>query len=351
MPTARFISCRFQRREQLQVDAPFGRWLHELAVVNTTPDVPLNEQLTFVEVVDYLRAEGYLRPASSIHSEDTASHDRQVRWFGQEGVDGPAAQRRLAASTVLVLGVGGLGGPVAELLARSGVGHLVLLDHDIVEAPNLPRQVLYGIDDIDHPKIDAAAQRLRAVAPWTRVDTVDAHVHRPEIVARLIEQYAVDLVVCAIDRPAVMIKSIVEEGALPLGVPVIHGGHRPPNAYVGPFSIPGETACYDCFHAATVKPGNEQIESALAFDRDANPLQFPAVVWGDVTAASLITSQVVPWLAGVHESTLAGREIEIDMRTFATRFIDPEVTTRCDLCRPRKVARRNGNGNRHLHVA
>jgi len=75
------------------------------------------------------------------------------------------------------------------------------------------------------------------------------------------------------------------------------------------------------------------------------------VVWGDVTAASLITSQVVPWLAGVHESTLAGREIEIDMRTFATRFIDPEVTTRCDLCRPRKVARRNGNGNRHLHVA
>ncbi|MBC7645009.1 MAG: ThiF family adenylyltransferase, partial [Thermoleophilia bacterium] len=116
-------------RDQLQVDAPFGGWLHELAVVGATPDVPSDQLEAFVEVVEYLRDEGYLRAQTRIHSEDTSSHDRQVRWFGQEGVDGPAAQRRLAASTVLVLGVGGLGGSVAELLARSGVGRLVLLDH------------------------------------------------------------------------------------------------------------------------------------------------------------------------------------------------------------------------------
>ena len=319
-------------REQLQVDAPFGAWVHQLVVTKQAPDIPGEDQAALCEVLDYLTAEGYLRSASTIASDDTATHDRQVRWFGQEGLDGPARQRELAAKSVLVLGVGGLGGSVAEMLARAGVGHLVVLDHDVVEHANLPRQMLYASADVGRTKVAAAKDRLNAVAPWTRVDTVHVEVDSPDVVTRLIEQHSINLVVCAIDRPAITIKGIVERGSLPLGVPVIHGGHRPPNAYIGPFTIPGETSCYDCFHAGTVTAGNEMLEVELSANRDRNPINFPAVVWGDATTASLLVAQIVPWLAGVHETTIAGRELEVDMRTFATRFIDSAVETRCELC-------------------
>ncbi len=78
---------------------------------------------------------------------------------------GEAGQRRLAESSVLVAGVGALGGVIAETLCRAGVGRLVLVDRDVVEETNLQRQVLFTEADAraGRPKALAAAERLRAI--------------------------------------------------------------------------------------------------------------------------------------------------------------------------------------------
>jgi adenylyltransferase/sulfurtransferase len=82
------------------------------------------------------------------------------------GIEG---QMRLLESSVLLIGAGGLGCPLALYLGAAGVGHLGIVDDDVVEASNLQRQILYSTDDIGRPKVEVAAERIRAQNPDVRV--------------------------------------------------------------------------------------------------------------------------------------------------------------------------------------
>jgi adenylyltransferase/sulfurtransferase len=79
--------------------------------------------------------------------------------FGVEG------QRKLLDARVLLIGAGGLGCPLALYLTAAGVGHIGLIDDDVVDLSNLQRQVLYGTADVGKPKVDVALARLRAMNP------------------------------------------------------------------------------------------------------------------------------------------------------------------------------------------
>src|SRR3546814_20882405 len=90
---------------------------------------------------------------------DFARYGRQVI-LREVGVNG---QQLLRDSTVLIVGLGGLGSPAASLLAGAGVGRLLLCDHDRVEVSNLQRQTLYRQRDVGRAKTDAAAAPLMAL--------------------------------------------------------------------------------------------------------------------------------------------------------------------------------------------
>ncbi|MBF0177322.1 MAG: HesA/MoeB/ThiF family protein [Magnetococcales bacterium] len=89
---------------------------------------------------------------------------------------GEAGQKRLANSTALIVGAGGLGGPAACFLAASGVGVITLVDGDRVELSNLGRQIIHGTDRLGQAKVTSAASSLRALNPEIRVETVDGWV-------------------------------------------------------------------------------------------------------------------------------------------------------------------------------
>ncbi len=82
---------------------------------------------------------------------------------------GDEGQERIASSTALLIGLGGIGCATASYLASSGVGHLILCDFDTVDATNLGRQVLYGPADIGELKADRAVARLAAMNPDVRL--------------------------------------------------------------------------------------------------------------------------------------------------------------------------------------
>ena len=83
---------------------------------------------------------------------------------------GLAAQEKLKAARVLMIGTGGLGSPAALYLAAAGVGTMGLVDADVVDVSNLQRQVLHGTKDVGRPKLDSAADRLRDVNPHVQLE-------------------------------------------------------------------------------------------------------------------------------------------------------------------------------------
>lgn len=92
-------------------------------------------------------------------ADSTTRYARQVLLadIGRQG------QEKLAASRIVIVGVGATGGVQADLLARAGVGEIRVVDRDIVDITNLQRQTLYSEADVGRPKAEAAAERLRAV--------------------------------------------------------------------------------------------------------------------------------------------------------------------------------------------
>src|SRR5215213_1885099 len=93
--------------------------------------------------------------------EELARYNRHIiiPGFGME------AQMKLKKAKVLVIGSGGLGSPVLLYLAAAGVGTLGIVDFDVVDDSNLQRQVLFGVESIGRPKVEAAKRRLQSLNP------------------------------------------------------------------------------------------------------------------------------------------------------------------------------------------
>jgi molybdopterin/thiamine biosynthesis adenylyltransferase/rhodanese-related sulfurtransferase len=103
------------------------------------------------------------------------SHDEILRYsrhllIPDVGLDG---QRKLKAASILVIGTGGLGSPIALYLAAAGVGRIGLVDYDVVEYSNLQRQVIHGMATLGKLKVESARQRMLDLNPSIQVDTFD----------------------------------------------------------------------------------------------------------------------------------------------------------------------------------
>lgn len=110
---------------------------------------------------------------------------------------GVESQARLKKSRVLIVGVGGLGCPVALYLAAAGVGEIILVDSERVELSNLNRQILYWTRDVGRLKVDSASEKLRELNPEVRVRAIASYADE-DLLERLVPE--VDLVIDALDN-------------------------------------------------------------------------------------------------------------------------------------------------------
>jgi molybdopterin/thiamine biosynthesis adenylyltransferase len=141
-----------------------------------------------------------------------ARYQRNMGTLGMQG------QLRLLRSCVGVCGLGGLGGYVAELLARYGVGRLILVDGDAFEENNLNRQLLCRESDLGRPKAERAGERVREVNSSLQVIALQLLVTTENVT----EVFSgAEVVVDALDN--VPSRLALEEGCARLGVPMVHG--------------------------------------------------------------------------------------------------------------------------------
>ena len=154
-----------------------------------------------------------------------------------------AGQERLLSSSVLVIGAGGLGSPVAFYLAAAGVGTIGIMDGDEVDLSNLQRQILHTSDAIGTLKTDSAQARLGALDPSIRIEPYPFRLTR-ENAPGILAPY--DFVVDATDN--FESKFLIGRACHEAGKPWSHAGIR--NFHGQTMTvIPGSTACYHClFH-------------------------------------------------------------------------------------------------------
>lgn len=148
--------------------------------------------------------------------QDLARYDRQMLLpgFGEDG------QRRLLGSTVLVLGCGALGSVATDMLARAGVGHLVIVDRDFIELTNLQRQVLFDERDVAEaiPKAEAAKRKIGSINSQIKVTAIVDDVNHTNI-----ERYAngVDVLVDGLDN--LETRYLANDLAVKSGRPYVYG--------------------------------------------------------------------------------------------------------------------------------
>jgi molybdopterin-synthase adenylyltransferase len=227
--------------------------------------------------------------------------------FGIEG------QERLRASSALVVGLGGLGSPVAMYLAAAGIGRLVLADFDAVDLSNLQRQIVHTTAQIGRPKAESARVALAALNPQVELVTVKRSLTEATLPAIVAD---VDLVLDCCDNFAT--RFAVNAACSAAGVPLVSGAAIRLEGQVTAFSGRPGGPCYQCLY-----PRDGGIDETCS----ANGILAPVVgIIGSIQA-----TEAIKILTGLGEP-LFGRLLLLDAALMQWRSLRLPSDPSCPIC-------------------
>jgi len=227
---------------------------------------------------------------------------------------GVSGQRKLKAASVLVVGTGGLGSAISLYLAAAGVGHLGLVDFDLVDSSNLQRQVIHDTEHIGKPKVESARQRMLGLNPYIQVDAYPTP-FMPENAEKLAADY--EIIIDGTDNlPA---RYLINDLCVLTGKPFIYGAVY---QFEGQASIFDASAgpCYRCIFR----------EPPPA---DAMPSGVQMGVFGTLpgTIGTIQATEAIKWIVGAGE-TLAGKLLLYDALSMTFQKLDICKDPHCRVC-------------------
>ena len=231
---------------------------------------------------------------------DIERYDRQIPVIGIDG------QRKLAQSSVLIAGVGGLGSPVSLYLVAMGIGTLVLVDDGEVELSNLNRQILYSTHDIGKRKVDIAKRKLQELNPHVNIEVYAQRLNE-ELARDLVKR--VDVVVDALDNWET--RMILNKVCVEYRKPLVHAGVE---GFYGQVMtiVPGKGPCLACLFT-TMPPSRTRIPV----------MGITPGVLGTIEAA-----EVVKVLLSIGKP-LIGRMLIVDLLSMEFRTIEVKRNPQC----------------------
>lgn len=162
---------------------------------------------------------------------------------------GMAGQKRLKAASILLIGAGGLGSPLAMYLAAAGVGRLGLVDYDVVDYTNLQRQIIHGTKDVGRPKLQSAQARIEDINPYVQVDCYELPL-TSENALEIFEPY--EVIIDGTDNFPT--RYLTNDACVLLGKPNVYGSIFRFEGQASLFYAP-EGPCYRCLFPAPPPPG------------------------------------------------------------------------------------------------
>ena len=227
---------------------------------------------------------------------------------------GLEGQQRLRESRVLVVGVGGLGSPVALYLAAAGVGTIGILDDDVVEISNLHRQVLHGTGDVGREKTASGADAIRRLNPLVRVREHQERLNTARADS-LLQGY--DIIVDGSDNYPT--RYAINDACARLRKVWVYGSVERFSGQVSVFGAP-DGPCYRCIFPEPPSPG-----STASCEEIGVLGAVPGVV------GSLQATEALKWIAGIGEP-LVGRLLQLDLGRGEIRIVHFERRKDCPAC-------------------
>ncbi len=182
---------------------------------------------------------------ASLTNEEILRYSRHLI-MPEVGLEG---QLKLKAAKVLLIGTGGLGAPLGLYLTAAGVGHIGLVDFDVVDFTNLQRQVTFGTSDVGKPKTEAARARLGNLNPDVRITTYESRL-TSENALELFKDY--HIIVDGTDNFPT--RYLVNDACILLGKPNVYGSIFRFEGQVTVFGMP-DGPCYRCLYPEPPPPG------------------------------------------------------------------------------------------------
>jgi len=233
---------------------------------------------------------------------------------------GMAGQKKLRAASVLIIGAGGLGCPIALYLTAAGIGRLGLVDFDVVDRTNLQRQILYGESVVGMPKVEAAAERLRDLNPDVEVATYPVHL-TSENALQIMSDY--DIIIDGTDNFPT--RYLTNDAAVLLGKPYIYGSifrfEGQVSVFVSrPFNGFERGPCYRCLFPSPPPPG------AVPSCAEGGVLGVLPGIVGAIQA-----TEAIKLIVGIGEP-LIGRLMLIDTLRMDFRVVKIRRNLYCPVC-------------------
>ena len=183
--------------------------------------------------------------AASLTNEEILRYSRHLI-MPEVGMEG---QLKLKGARVLLIGTGGLGAPLGLYLTAAGVGHIGLVDFDVVDFTNLQRQVTFGTSDVGKPKTEAARSRLTNLNPDVQITSYETKLTSANAL-ELFKDY--DVVVDGTDNFPT--RYLVNDACILLGKPNVYGSIFRFEGQVTVFGMP-DGPCYRCLYPEPPPPG------------------------------------------------------------------------------------------------
>ena len=225
-------------------------------------------------------------------------------------------QSKLRQTHVLVLGIGGIGNFIATSLAASGVGHITLVDFDVVEISNLNRQILFTENDLGNSKVHAAANRLKAINQQCIINAIEKEIHSLQAFEKLLKSIdKIDYVVLSADKPVDM---VLWASALckPYKFKYLKCGYMAYQGLIGPL-LGYNTKPYDEIYQSWAV--DIQSQDALIHAQNEKHIA-PSMAATNAILANIATWELLKDITGICESVLIEQRILFNLKTMEMRF-------------------------------
>ena len=183
--------------------------------------------------------------ASTLSNDEILRYSRHLI-MPEVGMEG---QQKLKAARVLCIGAGGLGSPLALYLAAAGVGTLGIVDFDVVDYTNLQRQIIHSTSDVGRPKLESAAEKLKAINPFLNLKTFNTRLSS-ENALELFREF--DIVADGTDNFPT--RYLVNDACVLTGKPNVYGSIFRFEGQASVFATE-EGPCYRCLYPEPPPPG------------------------------------------------------------------------------------------------